>query len=87
MQDQTKQIPEEHERRLERALVSQTLRRDRTDGWLFAELAVEFGDADPLAIRGVLTHLERTGVIEIVGESVRASPAAKRLDELDMIAL
>lgn len=87
MQDQTKRVPGEHERRLERALVSQTLRRDHSDGWLFAELAAELGDTDSLTIRGVLAHLEDMGVVEIVSESVRASRATKRLDELDMIAL
>lgn len=87
MQDQTKRIPGEHEHRLERALVSQALRRDHSEGWLFTELAVELGDTDSLTIRGVLAHLEEAGVVEIVGESVRASRAAKRLDDLDMIAL
>jgi hypothetical protein len=87
MQDQTKRIPGEHERRLERALVSQTLRRDHSEDWLFTELAVELGDTDSLTVRDVLAHLEETGVVEIVGESVRASRATKRLDELDMIGL
>jgi hypothetical protein len=87
MQDQTKRVPGEHERRLERALVSQTLRRDRPDGWLFAELAAELGETDSLAVRGVLADLGQTGVVEIIGDSVRASHATKRLDELDMIAL
>ncbi len=39
MQDQTKQISGDRERRLERALVSQILRDDRTDDWLLAALA------------------------------------------------
>jgi hypothetical protein len=87
MQDQTKRVPEEHERRLERALVSQILRRDHSDGWLFAELAAELGDTDSLTIRGVLADLEEMGAVETVGERVRASRATRRLDELDMIAL
>ncbi|HEY2536145.1 MAG TPA: hypothetical protein VGI24_04090 [Solirubrobacteraceae bacterium] len=87
MQNQTKQVSPEYERRLERALVSQTLRRDRTGDWLFSELAAELDDAEPLAIHDALANLAQTGVIEITGEDVRASPASRRLDALDMIAL
>ncbi len=87
MQNQTKQISTDDERRLERALVSQTLRRDRAGDWPFSELAAELDDAKPLALRGALANLAQAGVVEILGEDVRASPAARHLDELEMIAL
>lgn len=87
MQDQTNQISEDRDRLLERAVVSQALRDDRTDGWRRVELAAELGDADPIAIRNALTHLEEEGVVEFAGESVRASRAAIRLNDLDLIAV
>lgn len=87
MQDQTKQISGDRERRLERALVSQILRDDRTDDWLLAALARELGEADPRAIGDALARLEQTGVVEIIGDNVRASRAAMRLDELELLAL
>lgn len=87
MQDQTNQISHNRDRLLERAVVSQALREDRTDGWQRTELAAELGDADTIAIRNALTRLEEEGVVEFAGETVRASPAAIRLNDLDMIAL
>jgi hypothetical protein len=87
MQDQTKQISGDRDRRIERAIVSQTLREDRDDGWRRTELAAELGDADPIAIRDALTRLEAESVVELAGETVRASRAAMRLNDLDMIAV
>lgn len=87
MQDQTKQIPSDRDRLIERAIVSQTLRDDRDDGWRRTDLAAELGDADPLAIGNALTRLREAGVVEFAGETVRASPAAMRLNQLGMIAV
>jgi ribosomal protein S19E (S16A) len=87
MQDQTNQIPSDRDRRLERAIVLQTLREDRGGGWGRAELAAELAGADPIAIRTALTRLEEEGVVESAGETVRASRAAMRLNDLDMIAI
>jgi hypothetical protein len=87
MQDQTKQISSARDRLLERAIVSQTLREDRTDGWRSTELAAELGDADPIAIRNALSSLEGEGVVEFAGETVGASRAARRLNDLEMIAV
>jgi DNA-binding GntR family transcriptional regulator len=87
MQDQTKQISSARDRLLERAIVSQTLRKDHIDGWRRTELAAELGDADPIAIRNALTRLEEDGVVEFAGETVSASRAARRLNDLDMIAV
>ncbi len=87
MQDQTNQISDDRDRLLERAVVSQSLREDRAEGWRRAELAAELDDADPIAIRNALTRLEEEGVIEFARETVRASRAVVRLNELDMIAI
>jgi predicted transcriptional regulator len=87
MQDQTKQISDGRDRRVERAIVLQTLRDDRQTGWPRAELAAELGDADPIAVRKALMRLEEEGVIEFAGETVRASRAAVSLNELEMIAV
>ena len=87
MQDQTKQISSDRDRPLERAVVLQTLRDGRTDGWRRAELAAELGDADPIAVRNAVTRLEEEGVVEFAGEMVRASRAAMCLSDLDMIAI
>ncbi|HEV3319771.1 MAG TPA: hypothetical protein VG053_08600 [Solirubrobacteraceae bacterium] len=87
MQDQTKQISDDRDRLLERAIVLQTLRDDRDDGWRRVELAAELGSADPIAIREALTRLEGENVIEFAGETVRASRATVRLNDLEMIAV
>lgn len=87
MQDQTKQIAGDRDRLLERAIVLHALGEDRNDDWARVELATELGGADPVAIRESLTRLEGEGVIELAGETVRASRATVRLDDLEMIAI
>ena len=87
MQDQTKQISSARDRLLERAIVSQTLREDHSDGWRRTELATELGEADPIAIRNALTRLEEEGVVAFAGETVGASRAARYLNDLEMIAV
>lgn len=87
MQDQTKQISSARDRLLERAIVSQTLREDHTDGWRSTELTSELGDADPIAIRDALSSLEEEGVVEFDGVTLGASRAARRLNDLEMIAV
>lgn len=87
MQDQTKQIYSDRDRLLERAVVLQALEDAHHDGLLRAELMAELGDANPIAIRTALTRLEEEGVVECAGETVRASRAARRLSDLDMIAV
>jgi hypothetical protein len=87
MQDQTKHISDDRDRPLERAIVLQALRDDRDDDWPRVELAGELGGADPIAIREALTSLEGAGVIELAGETVRASRATVRLSDLEMLAI
>lgn len=87
MQDQTKQIPSDSDRRVERAIVLQALRDDHDQGWSRAELEAGLDQADPIAISDALTVLNDEGVIELAGETVRASRAAMHLDKLGMIAI
>ena len=51
------------------------------------ELAAELGDVDPIAIRNALSRLAEEGVVELTGETLRASRAARCLNDLDMIAV
>jgi hypothetical protein len=87
MQDQTKQTSSDHGRRVERAIVSQTLRDDHDKRWSRAELEAELGRADAIEIDDALARLAREGVIAIAGETVQASRAAVHLDALAMIAV
>jgi hypothetical protein len=87
MQDQTKQIPSGNDRRVQRAIVSQTLGDDHDKRWSRAELEAELNHNDPTAIDDALNYLQSEGVIEIEGETVQASRAARHLDALEMIAL
>jgi DNA-binding GntR family transcriptional regulator len=87
MQDQTKHISSDRDRRIERAIVWQTLRDDRDEDWSRTALAAELGDAYPITIRDALTRLEEEGVVEFAGETVRASRATMRLSDLEMIAI
>jgi hypothetical protein len=87
MQDQTKQIPDDTGRQVERAIVLHTLREDHDERWSRAELEAELDHVDSIAIGDALIRLEGEGVIELADETIRASGAARRLDELGMIAV
>jgi hypothetical protein len=88
MQSQTKQISGEDERRVQRAIVLQTLRSDRDARWTGAELQAELGEADPGAIMEALAQLRQAGVLEGTDEEeVKCSRAIIHLDELGLIAI
>ncbi len=88
MQAQTKQIPSGSDRQVQRAIVAHTLRDDHDERWSRAELETELaGRGAPIAIDDALHRLESEGIVEIAGETVRASRAARHLDLLEMIAL
>jgi hypothetical protein len=84
-----------HDAGLERAIVLQLLRDDHELMWSRAQLAVELSselDADRSqggrqAIDDALGRLERDGVIGISEQQAWASGAARRLDELGLIAV
>jgi hypothetical protein len=60
---------------------------DHGDRWSCAELEVEISNVEPLDIRDALARLDQGGIAQISGESVSASRAARRLDELGLIAI
>ena len=52
-----------------------------------AELDVEISNVEPLDISDALARLDQDGIVQISGESVSASRAVRRLDELGLIAI
>ena len=71
---------------LERAIILQLLRDDHEPRWSRATLAREF-KAEPAALEGALKALSGQGVLSLAEEEVWASPAARRLDELELISI
>jgi DNA-binding HxlR family transcriptional regulator len=71
----------------ERAIVLQLLRDDHEQRWVRLELAQEISDIEPQAIDEALARLERDGLLCREGDSVWASRAARRLDELELIGI
>lgn len=74
-------------RKVERAIVMQLLRDDRTRRWEVRELAEELADFDCPLIERALGRLQREEVLRRVGTEVWASRAARRLDELELIGI
>jgi hypothetical protein len=72
--------------RLERAIVLQLLRDDHDPHWSRVELASELG-ADTTAVETALRGLRASGVVSLADDLVSASPAARRLDELELISV
>lgn len=87
MQDQPSQIVGDGDPRIERAVILQFLRDDHGDRWSRAELELEISNVEPLDISDALARLDQDGIVQISGESVWASPAVRRLDELGLIAI
>ncbi|HTZ86114.1 MAG TPA: hypothetical protein VMB05_05540 [Solirubrobacteraceae bacterium] len=77
----------EADRRTQRAVVLQLLRDDHDDSWARSELEAELGDTGPRAIDCALAGLREAGVVEPEGDSLSASPAARRLHELALIGV
>jgi hypothetical protein len=87
MQDQPSQVLGEGDTRVERAIILQFLREDHEHRWSRAELAVEISNVEPLDISDALARLDQGGIVQISGESVSASRAVRRVDELGLIAI
>ena len=87
MQDQPSQVLREGNPRVERAIILQLLSDDHGERWSRAELEVEISNVDPLDISDALARLDQDGIVQISGESVSASRAVRRLDELGLIAI
>jgi len=87
MQDQPSQLLRPGDPRVERAIVLQVLRDDHGHHWSRAELEVAISNVDPIEISEALTRLDANHVVCVSGESVWASRATRRLDELELIAI
>jgi hypothetical protein len=71
----------------ERIVLFALLRDERPEQWTRSELEADLYDVDPDAIRGSLMSLGAVGVVRLDGEHVQASPAARRIDALNMISV
>jgi DNA-binding HxlR family transcriptional regulator len=71
----------------ERAVVLQLLRDDHEELWARTELVEEIADFEQALLEEALADLEGDGVLDREGASVRASRAAWRLDELELISI
>jgi hypothetical protein len=72
--------------RLERAIVLQLLREDHDPGWAREELLAEIG-AEAQAFEDALRRLDAEGVVHAAETQLRASRAARRIDELGLIGV
>ncbi|HEV2974173.1 MAG TPA: hypothetical protein VGX69_04165 [Solirubrobacteraceae bacterium] len=68
-------------------VVLQLLREDHEDFWARSELDGEFGDIGAQVITRAIASLQEAGVIELEGDSLSASRAAWRLQELLLIGV
>jgi DNA-binding HxlR family transcriptional regulator len=71
----------------ERTIVLQLLRDDHDERWPRTELEAELDNVEPLTLSDAIAGLERHGVVVVQGEHVVASPCARHLDELGLIAI
>jgi hypothetical protein len=71
---------------LERAIVLQLLLEDRDRRWSRADLRSEL-DEDASRLDAALQALSGEGVLGFSEQEVWASPAARRLDELELIGI
>lgn len=70
--------------KLERVIVLQVLSEERR--WSRTELAAELG-SDATGLDSALAALHGQGVLCLAEDDVWASPAARRLDELELIGI
>lgn len=86
MSERTDERPTGVERKLERAIILQLLGEDREKRSSQAELAAVL-EIEAQALRQALARLSAAGVVCVAGEQVWASAAARRIDELGLIAI
>jgi DNA-binding transcriptional ArsR family regulator len=72
--------------RLERVIVLQLLRDEHEQPWSREELAAELG-VPPPSVDAAARRLAGAGVVCVGPDGLTASPAARRLDELELIAV
>jgi DNA-binding HxlR family transcriptional regulator len=73
--------------RVERVIVLQLLADEHPERWSRAELMRALDDVPSEAFDAALLHLERVGLLHRSKDALWASPAARRLDEIDLIGV
>lgn len=87
-QDERRMTEEElHAYTAGRAIVLQVLRDDHEEWWTRAELLEEVDDIDPAIVNAELMRLADEGALLIDGERVKASPCARCMDALRLVAI
>jgi hypothetical protein len=71
---------------LERAIVLLLISGERPEAWSVSQLGAALG-ADTQSLERALDALAQSGVVLLAGAEVRASPAARRIDELGLIGI
>jgi hypothetical protein len=71
----------------ERAIVMQVLRDDHEERWARVELARVIYGFESAILDEAFARLRRDGVLLVENDYVRASRAARRLDELGLVGL
>ncbi len=87
MQDQSKGSWARDPAIVERSIVLELLRDDHEEWWTLAELGREIYDIAGPAIAEAALRLRDSGVAELDGERVRASPCLRYLDGLGMVCI
>lgn len=87
MQHQPNHVLLDDERQLQRLIVLQLLRDDRDERWSRRELALTLLHAGAHALADAVASLKKAGVVGGDEESVWASQAARRLDDLHLICV
>ncbi len=80
-------IPSDEERRLERVIVLQVVSDESGAGLSREQLEAELDQPDPADLADALEQLGAAGVVDISGETIRASRASLRLRTLGLIAV
>jgi hypothetical protein len=71
---------------LERAIVLLLISGERRQAWSMAQLGAALR-ADTQSIERALDELSQSGVVLLADAEARASPAARRIDELGLIGI
>ena len=80
------ETPASGDTRLQRAVVLELLGQRREHGHSLAELARRLG-AQHDELEPAVQALRRAGVVEVRANEISASPAARHMDGLDLIAI
>ncbi len=75
------------QRKLERAIVLLLLSDNHDARCAHTELSAAFGDFEPSTLTAALGHLQECDVLHAESDTIRASPCARRLDELGLIGV